>query len=448
MEKTSKQGFISKCIGLIKKIPHFVTVDIWRFSGDEISKTRRFLWRTAMSVVVAFKGFTEDRLMVKASALTYYTLFAIVPMFALFFAIGRGFGMQKLIVDALAQQAGAHSGIMFNVLEFVNRYLEHAQGGVFVGIGVVMLIWSVMSGFNHVENIFNDIWHVKKSRNFANKISTYLSIMLILPIVLIATSGLSMFLVSAFSDELQSGVLSPVLAQFIHILPYVINILMFTALFAVVPNTHVKVSSALIAGIFTGVVFQLFQFLYIKGQVFLSSYNAVYGGFAMVPLLMLWLQISWFIILLGAELSFAVQNYSAYEYKADLQNMSRRYNNFLLLAVMSIIIKRFVSDQSAYTCEDISRENKIPIRIVRNTVNQLADVGLLVPVENDNTRSKVYYPAVDINKISISYIISKIDDNGTDTLNLENNEKLRPYWQKLSSMKSDLSAGDVLLKDI
>ena len=150
MEKTSKQGFISKCIGLIKKIPHFVTVDIWRFSGDEISKTRRFLWRTAMSVVVAFKGFTEDRLMVKASALTYYTLFAIVHMFALFFAIGRGFGMQKLIVDALAQQAGAHSGIMFNVLEFVNRYLEHAQGGVFVGIGVVMLIWSVMSGFNDV----------------------------------------------------------------------------------------------------------------------------------------------------------------------------------------------------------------------------------------------------------------------------------------------------------
>lgn len=401
-----------------------------------------------MSIVLAVRGFSEDRLMVKASALTYYTLFAIVPIIALVMAIARGFGMQDMIVRSLSDQVSEHAGVMMNVLEFVNRYLEHAKGGVFVGIGVVMLVWSVMSGFRHVETIFNDIWNVKKNRSISSQLSTYLSLMFVLPILVVASSGLSMFLVSTFSDEYMFGAFSPFLVRVIKTLPYFINILIFTALFLIVPNTRVKFLSALTAGTFTGVVFQLFQYFYIKGQVFLTSYNAVYGGFAMVPLLLLWLQISWLIILLGAELSFAVQNYANYEYAEDIKKMSRRYSNFLLLAIMTLIVKRFVSEENPYTSEDLSKETKIPIKIVRNSVNTLVDVGLIVGVHNEDTRQKFYYPAVDVNSITIGKLISRIDNYGSDSLKLEENEKLAPFWNRLEALRKDPENRKMLLKDI
>ena len=446
-QSNRKDSFGARLINFIKYLPHFFTTDIWRIPIAEASRTRRIIRRVLMSIVLAVRGFSEDRLMVKASALTYYTLFAIVPVIALVMAIARGFGMQDLIVATLSRQAGEHASVMANVLEFVNRYLEHARGGVFVGIGVVMLIWSVMSGFRHVETIFNDIWNVKKNRSISSQLSTYLSLMFVLPVLVVASSGLSMFLVSALSDNI-FGVLSPFLIHVIKLLPYFINILIFTALFLIVPNTRVKFLSALTAGAFTGIVFQLFQFFYIKGQVFLTSYNAVYGGFAMVPLLLLWLQISWLIILLGAELSFAVQNYANYEYAEDIKKMSRRYSNFLLLAIMTLIVKRFVAEEGPYTSEDLSKETKIPIKIVRNSINTLVDVGLVVGVHNDDSRQKSYYPAVDVNNITIGKLISRIDNYGSDSLKLEENEKLAPFWHRLEALRKDPESRKVLLKDI
>lgn len=434
----------------VKNLLRFFTQDIWRITGTEISKTRRFFYNSIKTLIVAVRGFTEDNLQVKASALVYYTLFAIVPVLALIFAIGRGFGFQDLIVNAISKQFSVQSGVLPYILDFVENYLERVQGGLFVGVGIAVLLWSVMSGFRQIELIFNDIWQVKKGRSLVVQFSTYFSLMLIVPIFIVASSGLSIFVATKLGAVSGAGLLSPLLNSLIKFSPFFINWLLFTGIFIVVPNTRVRFMPAFMAGVFTGTFFQLFQILYIKGQVYLSSYNAVYGSFAIIPLLLLWLQTSWLIILLGAELAYAAQNISNFEYEADAQSISRRYKDFLVLLIMKLIVDRFAKGQEPLSSEEISKENEIPIRLVTSILNKLVELDLISEILNEKTKDKAYQPALDINKISVSYLFDKIEQEGSEVFKVDTQNKYAPIWSKLADMKElvRVSEGQTLIKDL
>lgn len=434
----------------VKSILNFIRHDIWKTTENELSKTKRFFYSSLKTFILAVRGFSEDNLQIKASALTYYTLFAIVPVFALILAIGRGFGFQDLIINSISKQFTVQSPVLPYLLEFVNKYLTHAQGGVFVGVGVAVLFWSVMSGFRRIELIFNDIWQVKKGRTIAVQLSTYFSLMLIVPIFIVASSGLSLFVLTKLSDLFANGLLSPLLNFVLKLSPFFINWILFTGLFIVVPNTKVKILPALAAGVFTGTAFQLFQILYIKGQVYLTAYNAVYGGFAVVPLLLLWLQISWLIVLLGAELSYAAQNIHNYEFDADAQNVSRRYKDFMALLIMRTIVKKFENAEEPPQIEQISVENTIPMRLVAGILNQLVELDLVSEIIDEKTKTKAYQPALDINKITIAYLYNKIEQQGSEGFVLENEKQFESIWTKLESLrlKARNVDGDVLIKDL
>lgn len=434
----------------VKNLLRFFSQDIWRITETEISKSRLIFYNSIKTLIVAVRGFTEDNLQIKASALTYYTLFAIVPVLALIFAIGRGFGFQDLIVESISQQFSVQSGVLPYLLDFVDKYLARVQGGVFVGIGVAVLFWSVMSGFRQIELTFNDIWQVKKGRSFVVQFSTYFSLMLIVPIFMVASSGLSIFVATQLSDLFADGLLSPLLNFTLKLSPFFINWLMFTGLFIIVPNTRVKFLPALIAGVFTGTFFQLFQILYIKGQVYLSSYNAVYGSFAIIPLLLLWLQTSWLIILLGAELSYAAQNINDYEFDSDNQKISRRYKDFLFLLVMKLIITRFEEGGEPLDAEEISKDNAIPMRLTTSILNQLVELDLLSEIIDEKTKNKAYQPALDIHKISVSYIFDKIEQQGSEEFKVDKELKHAAVWAKLEEMKLQvrLTQGQALVKDL
>lgn len=450
-------------LGLIRWLPWFLTVGIWRLTEGELGKGKARLVRTVQVLVLAVRGFTEDRLMIKASALVYYTLFAIVPVMALLLALGRGFGVQEMLLKSMNGGASGGDGALTGmVMGFVENYLNRASGGVFVGVGVVMLLWSVMSAFSRVEKIFNDIWQVKKSRNYLRQFTTYFSMMLTLPVLLVASSGISMFLVSTFSDEYVFGMLSVWLVRGIKMLPYVINILMFTAVFMIFPNTKVKVSSALIAGVVTGIAFQIFQFLYINGQAYLSSYNAVYGAFAVFPLLLLWLQISWLIVLLGAELSYAVQHADDYRFDADVRHMSIRYREFLCLSLMVMVVRRFVGGERALSDGDVARESSLPMKVVRSILNELHDNGLLVFEEEEKSGERRYYPAVDVSRLSVADLLLHLRKVGVESIgNVRRGEcfgdeadgvtgeVFAKCWKVMRSLDDAVKGqGEVLVKDV
>ena len=441
---------MSKFITSIVQIYNFIRYDIWRITENELSHSRRSLYRFLKTLVLAVRGFINDDLNVRASALTYSVLFAIIPLFALIFAIGKGFGVDKLIENSFQDTFIGQSDMIPAIMGFVDRYLKTTQGGIFIGVGIAILFWSVMNFFMQVERAFNRIWQVKESRSFIRKFSTYFSAILIVPLIIVFSGGLSIYVSSAVKQTYVYDVLSPLLRFGVKLIPYFINWVVFTILYIAMPNTRVRFYNALIAGVIAGSAFQAFQMLYINGQVYLSRYNVVYGSFAAVPLLLLWIQISCLIVLLGAEISYASQNINNFYFELDTNNISTRYKNFLILFITYVIVKQFEEQKSPLSAEQIVLRYKLPIRIVNQSLSKLVEVSVLSEVQSENTKFKIYQPAIDINQLTVSLLFNKLEIHGSELFLTNKNELLDIFWQKTLDIKqqSEEHTEQILIKDM
>ena len=441
---------MSKPIDFFTRIYNFVRNDIWRITEHELSRTRRLGYRLVKTIILAIRGFIAEKLNIRASALTYSILFAIIPLFALIIAIGKGFGVEKMIEDSLQNTFIGQSNMTPIVMGFVERYLETTQRGIFIGIGIAILFWSVMNFFMQVESAFNSIWQVKKLRSPLSQFTTYFSSILIIPLLIVFSSGLSIYVSSSVSQTYVYHVLSPVLRFGVKFIPYFINWIVFTILYIVIPNTRVRFKNALIAGIIAGSAFQAFQMLYINGQVYLSRFNIVYGSFAAIPLLLLWIQISCLIVLLGAEISYVSQNIQNFEYERDVKNISTRYKNFLTLFITHIIVKQFENQLPPLSAEKIASNYQLPIRIVNELIMKLVDVSILIEINPDNSKNKTYQPAIDINQLTVNMLLTKLDNHGSEMFLSRKNEMLDSFWQKTLEIKkqSEAQNAELLVKDI
>ena len=430
---------------------HFASEDIWRITETEVSGSRRILINLFKTVIISVRRFKEDDLQAKASALTYNMMLAIVPMLALMYAIARGFGFQNIIQMQLLDYFPAQRNALTYIFDFVKTYLsETRNGGVFVGAGILMLLWTVVSMVNNIEAVFNEIWQVKKARSFYRKITDYTSFFLILPILMIASGGMSLFLSSSFENLDYLSFMSPVVRKLLSFSPYFLTWLFFTGMYVLIPNTRVKFWNALLAGIICGTFFQFFQFIYINGQIWVSKYNAVYGGLAFLPLLLLWIQLSWIICLFGAVLTFSAQNIRNYNFERDTKNISRRYKDFLLLLVASLIVQRFVKGEKPLTVEEISYDNKIPIKLTGQLLYLLTEIGVIVETVTDEDRVTAYQPAMDVNKLSVGELFSRVDLYGSEKFKIDNRIKFGKQWKTLLITREKMleEVGNVLLKDL
>lgn len=441
---------MSKLIDYFTGIYSFVRNDIWRITEHELTRTRRLVYRLVKIIFLAVRGFIAEKLNIRASALTYSILFAIIPLFALIIAIGKGFGVEKMIEDSLQNTFVGQANMTPTVMGFVERYLETTQRGLFIGIGIAILFWSVMNFFMQVESAFNSIWQVRKPRSPINQFTTYFSSILIIPLLIVFSSGLSIYVSSAVSQTYIYQVLSPLLRFGVKFIPYVINWIVFTILYMVIPNTRVRFINALIAGIIAGSAFQVFQMMYINGQVYLSRFNVVYGSFAAIPLLLLWIQISCLIVLLGAEISYISQNIHNFEFEHDSKTMSTRYKNFLTLFITHIIVKQFEQQLPPLSAEKIASDYKLPIPIVNQLITKLITTSILIEVSSDNSKNKTYQPAIDINQLTVNMLFTKLDNHGSEMFLSNKNEVLDSFWQKILEIKkqSEEQNAQLLVKDI
>ena len=441
---------MSKLNAFINRMLNFIQYDIWRITEHELSKTRRITYRFIKTLILGTRGFIDQDLNVKASGLTYSILFAVIPTFAMIIAIAKGFGIEKLIRSSLEGTFIGQADLIPQVMQFVERYLETTQGGLFIGIGLAVLFYSVMNFFMQVEKAFNGIWQVKKSRSVIRQFSTYFSSLLVIPVLIVLSSGLSIFINTAIAQSFLYDVLSPFLRFGVKFTPYILNWIVFTVMYLVIPNTKVRFSNALIAGVIAGTAFQLFQFLYIHGQVYLSRYNVVYGSFAAIPLLLLWLQISCLIVLLGAEISYASQNIRNFEYESDVNTMSTRYKNFLTLFITYVVVKQLENQKPALSSTEISDTYRLPIRVVNQILMKLVDVSIFIEVFNETSKSKTYQPAIDINQLTVNLLFNKLDNHGSELFLTNKTELLDSFWQKSLDIKkrNDERSEQLLVKDI
>lgn len=426
----------------------FFTYDIWRINSYDSSVKRVGLYNLLKSFILAIRNIRGAQLNIRAGALTYSTLLSIVPFLAVLFAIARGFGFQNIVQSELFRYFSGQEELLRRAMSFIDQSIEYARGGVFLGIGVVLLLYTVFSLFSKIESNFNDIWQIARSRPYMRQFTDYLALMVITPVFLICNAGFSILLNTAAGQE---HILGWAIAPVAQAIPYLITILLFVFLYMYVPNTKVKFGSALFAGIFTGVALQLFQMLYIDGQIGISKYNAIYGSFAALPLLLLWLQLSWFICLFGAELAFAHQNVSKFDFEQETENISRRYRDFMLLTVMYLIVKRFETGEAPYTANAISEQYRIPTRLTSETIEELLRVGLIVETPTEEDRIvPAYIPALDIGRLTVATLFERVDRYGSEDFRIDIKNDFAREWQTILNLREslDLRGREVLIKEL
>lgn len=440
---------LSDIPGLIQRLLKFITEDVWRVSETEISAHRNRGYKFLKVISLAVRRFIEDNLQNRASALTYSTLLSLVPMLAVLLSIAKGFGFNNIIESQLFDYFPGQRDILDKVLSFVDSYMAQTKNGLFVGLGIILLLYTVFNLINSIEDSFNSIWQVKKGRTYARKITDYFSIILLLPIFIVFSSGLSIFISTTVDTFTQYHLIAPVYEFFLKLTPYITTVLLFTLLYIFMPNTKVQFKNAFYAGLFSGIAFQFFQYLYISGQIWVSKYNAIYGSFALLPLLLLWMQLSWTICLLGAEIAYASQNVKSYEFEADSKSISRRYHDFLLLLITTLIVKRFAQADPTYTADEISVNYKIPIRLTKEILFELMELNIINEIKDEDQYPN-YQPALDISKITIGYLFSKVDTAGSENFIIDKEIEFKPEWDAILQSRENIynGNGSTLLKDL
>lgn len=429
----------------------FLTYDIWRVTESEVNSRTFSLYTIIKTFYVAVNRFVNERMINKASALTYSTLLAIVPILAILFAIAKGFGFANMMESQVRMGFGGPSQTTEIILRLVDSYLTQTKSGVFIGIGLIMLLWTVLNLIGNIEITFNRIWQVKKARSMYRKITDYFSMFLLMPILIVVSAGLAIFMSTIVKNLEDFILLAPILKFFIRMVPYVLTWFMFTGLYIFMPNTKVGFKHALIAGIIAGSVYQAFQYVYISGQLWVSNYNAIYGSFAALPLFLLWLQTSWTICLFGAELTYAGQNISNYNFDKDTKNISRRYRDFISILILSAITKRFEKNEEPYTAEMLSEKCQVPIRLTYQILYELQEINLIhETVVDEKSEDIAYQPSMDINQLNVAILLDRLDTHGSEDFKIDREKAFNGEWEVLMKAKEDYykNSSQILLKDL
>src|SRR3989339_272399 len=441
-------------MSLLNKLINFLKIDVWRIRTKNISKLRSF-WITQLRIILlSIRGFAEDKCQLRASALTFYSLLSIVPVVAMAFGIAKGFGFEQILEKQLMTRFPGQESVVAQIIGFANSMLENTKGGVIAGIGIAILFWTVIKVLGNIENSFNDIWGIKKSRSLGRKFSDYLSIMLICPILLIMSSSMTVLITSQVKLVLSKisllGTLSPIILILLQIMPYCVIWVLFTFIYIFMPNTKVNLKSGLFGGIIAGTIYQVVQWAYITFQVGVTKYGAIYGSFAALPLFLVWLQISWLIVLFGAEISFAEQNVETYEFEPDCLKASHSYKRLLTLRITQLCIKYFVEGKEPLNAKDFSNILEIPIRLVRDLLYDLSESGVLIEVKTSENKSFAYHPAIYLDQLTIKNVLNMLDERGINNIPVAESKELEVLKHSLNTFdeQNKSSKENWILKDI
>jgi membrane protein len=439
---------------MLSRAIRFLKKDIWHIQTKDLSKGRSFFLGVLRIIVLAIRGFEKDKLQLRAPALTFFSLLALVPVAAMAFAIAKGFGLEAVLKRQLLNEFPGQQEVLLQVIGFAHNLLDRTRGGTMAVIGIIVLFWAVIKVLGHIERSFNDIWNIKKSRNLWRKFSDYLTIMLICPILVIASSSFTLYLKTQITNIVERisllGHLSPLIYMLLKLLPYGMIWLLFTLTYLLMPNTKVKFGSGFLAGIIAGTMYQLLQLAYINFQFVIAKYNAIYGSFAALPLFLIWLQISWLIVLFGAEISYAHQNSDLYEFEPGSLRISHSMKTLISLQVGHLIINNFSNAQRPLTAHQIAMALEMPLQLVQTSLNDLVDAKILSETESDENEVSAYQPALDINRLTLSYVINALDNRGDGEIPFPQNEASESLEAVMQEFKDavDTHPANRLLKDI
>lgn len=444
-EKTDKPSRISKIIAKAASSWRYVSAGIWQ-------ETRRS-WKIDIlkTLSLSARSFLNSDLQTQACAMTYRTLLAIVPALAMVFAIGRGFGFQNMLQGQLYKMFPGQESLISQALGFVDKYLSTASEGVFVGVGLIALLWTLISLLSNVESTFNLIWGVKQGRSFWRKITDYTAMLLILPMLMICAGGLQVMMTNTLRTILHFDFLTPVVSGFIELASCAFTWLFFTAVYMLIPNVRVKFKNAFIAGMISGTGFLILQWLFVSGQMYVSRYNAIYGSFSFLPLLLIWVQLAWVVCLSGAVLCYSSQSIFQFSFANEIEKISINYRRRISLAITAVVVQCFIKGRPAPTVLSIVKSYDMPVRLVSEITDRLIHAGIISQVLIDKEKELIgFQPAHDPSALTVALVNKALDNLGTGDFIPAFDKHFRGINATVDAIVSELqtSGADCRLSDI
>ena len=416
---------MKKVLETVKKAPRFFLQDIWRLPLYRYKPIKAFGIRLLRIFALTGMEFGHDRCTLRATALTLYSLLAIVPLLAISFAIARGFNLQDTLLASLentllkrfdgnSELTESVTMVFSYVTEAAQHTLENTKFGAMAGIGVLILLWTVIKLLGNIEISFNDIFGGAKCRSFGRKIIDYCAIIILLPFLLILSTTVTVFLESQANFIIEKlpflARLSPSMHFLIGLVPYVLIWLGFIFLYLFMPNCKVKVLPGVIAGIAAGTAFNIVLWFYFAFQVGMAKNSAIYGAFAAVPLFIAWLQVSWTIVLCGAELAYAIQTHGYYEPRDLTAGTSLTLWFAIYIHIMGSVSRALIAGKEPQTARQLAEERHLPVQLVQKALNVLTDSGLLQRLEKGD--DYIYIPLCPVESLTVGQMLRKIQNHG------------------------------------
>ncbi len=386
----------------------FLHEELWDMDLRPLPRLKAAFISLLRIVSIVIRGFIADKCTMQAGTLTYLTLMALVPVLVLMFSISQGMGIQERLMESLGLQRRATiaenrtdpgdpveverpfeiiedlwladmpeqiANIVITVFSVVERTNVRALGL----IGLLFLIWTVIRVMGKVERSFNSIWGVHKSRSFAQRVSGYISILVVVPILILSATSINAFLSSDRALDLVKDHFGGFLVVYefaIRGAMFGVIVLGFVFLLMFMPNTRVRIFPALIGGTVTALAWFSLQALYFMAQSGVTMYNAIYGTFAALPFFLVWLNTSWLIVLFGAEITFAVQNHRTYRLEHRAAQATPATLTALGLLIMFQIVRQSMKDDKPWTVDSLIERHHISVRLVSDVLRTLCAHGL------------------------------------------------------------------------
>lgn len=396
----------------------------------------KFSVRLVKTLNLSVRTMLDPRLHTRSYALTFNTLLSIVPAFALMLAVCKGFGLQNLFHSEIEQMFPSQRKMTDVLMQLVNSYLNGTSHGVFIGIGIVFLLYTVVTLMNEIASNFNWIWGVRDDRTLYRKIVDHVAVCLLIPVLFICSAGINLLMNDTLREQFQVPLLSPLIGWLLDLAPFFLVCVAFTLSFYWIPHTTVKLRYAAISGMLSGVAFQILQLVFLNGQIMVSRYNAIYGSFSFLPLFLMWLMISWLIVLSGCVVAYSAQHVFSFPFAKSSDNVSGNYYRKVTAVVAAIVSSRHLRGLKPMSAGEISAAYGMPVRLVARVVAHLKDVGLLYHVaESGRTVADCgVVPSFDLSEFTVADLIRRIDALGVKDFIPLFEERFSPVIARLDAI--------------
>jgi len=406
----------------------WVTRDLWRIRARELATLNAFGLKAVRVVVIAAREFWNDRVTLRASAMTFYTLLSLVPLLMLVVSLASRFGLDDDFIRAVYDAFPEQQLILDELFAITARLVARTQTLWLTISGFFVALWSVVKVLMHMDRSFSDIWGVIRSRALWRRAVDYLIMMIALPSILMLSSSINIVLNQELEWVRQQNTpiqyTSTLINTLLILSPYLLVVTLFTFLYLFVPNTRVRFLAGLVGGVVAGAIYQIVQWGYIRFQTSVTHFDVVYGSLAAIPLLLVWLELSWLILLVGAEISYAFQNTEQYEYAQESKQISQR-----LYRTLSLYLLTQAVEKETGTTLFLSKRTGLPLALCERVIDEWIKTGIAM-----RPRKGGYQLTPQVKRWKLKTAVDALETRGSADLPLPDSKQFRHLSHFLREM--------------